>query len=252
VGDLAEAIQAATNASAKRKCGFCCCRYPTCVLLQCPTAWVVCLPWGGCLGSAFASRGLLSFARNTFHPAAPSHTITDANFLFQNFPVQHRLRHVSRPLHKRAPLPGGHGRASVGRLPRGGLYCTCGREPPLGNQKPRPEKKNPIPNPTPPKPYQNGKGVHLDDCIVASSRDAGGDLVADPARFPSGFAALGEYIHARGAKFGFYTAMGASTCAGRPGSAGFEEQDGAMLARIGADYLKACVASSPLRARGPT
>jgi len=82
-------------------------------------------------------------------------------------------------------------------------------------------------------------GVHLDDCIVAPSRDAAGDLVADPARFPSGFAALGAYIHARGAKFGFYTAMGASTCAGRPGSAGHEAQDAAMLARIGADYLKA-------------
>src|SRR5918911_276430 len=41
--------------------------------------------------------------------------------------------------------------------------------------------------------------VVIDDCWQVG-RDAHGTIVADPQRFPSGMAALGEYIHARGLK----------------------------------------------------
>jgi alpha-galactosidase len=44
--------------------------------------------------------------------------------------------------------------------------------------------------------------------------------------------ALGEYIHAKGLKFGLYSDAGYKTCAGRPGSLGFESID----ARTYADW----------------
>jgi alpha-galactosidase len=79
--------------------------------------------------------------------------------------------------------------------------------------------------------------VVIDDCWQVE-RDAHGTIVADPQRFPSGMAALGEYIHARGLKFGLYTDAGSSTCMGRPGSLGHEWQDAATYAAWGVDYLK--------------
>lgn len=79
--------------------------------------------------------------------------------------------------------------------------------------------------------------VVIDDCWQVG-RDAQGTIVADRWRFPSGMAALGEYIHARGLKFGLYTDAGSSTCMGRPGSLGHEWQDAATYAAWGVDYLK--------------
>src|SRR6185436_8446684 len=43
--------------------------------------------------------------------------------------------------------------------------------------------------------------VNLDDCWHGE-RDADGLIQPDPARFPSGMKALGDYLHARGLKFG--------------------------------------------------
>jgi alpha-galactosidase len=79
--------------------------------------------------------------------------------------------------------------------------------------------------------------IVIDDCWQVS-RDADGNIVADPARFPSGIKALADYIHAKGLKFGLYSCAGAKTCAGRPGSRGHEFQDALQYARWGADYLK--------------
>jgi alpha-galactosidase len=79
--------------------------------------------------------------------------------------------------------------------------------------------------------------VVIDDCWQIS-RDAQGTIVADPRRFPSGMAALGDYIHARGLKFGLYTDAGSRTCQGRPGSLGHEWQDAATYAAWGVDYVK--------------
>jgi alpha-galactosidase len=79
--------------------------------------------------------------------------------------------------------------------------------------------------------------VTLDDCWQIS-RDAHGDIQADPQKFPSGMKALGEYLHQRGLKFGIYSDAGEKTCGGRPGSQGHEFQDAAQYARWGVDYVK--------------
>jgi alpha-galactosidase len=79
--------------------------------------------------------------------------------------------------------------------------------------------------------------VVIDDCWQVG-RDAQGTILADPQRFPSGMAALADYVHARGLKFGLYTDAGSRTCMGRPGSLGHEWQDAATYAAWGVDYLK--------------
>src|SRR5690625_3430881 len=55
--------------------------------------------------------------------------------------------------------------------------------------------------------------VVVDDCWQASTRGGDGELRACPERFPSGMAALGEEIRARGLRFGLYLAPGRRTCA---------------------------------------
>lgn len=50
--------------------------------------------------------------------------------------------------------------------------------------------------------------IVVDDCWQDFRRDASGVLRGHPARFPSGMAALGEQIHARGLKFGLYLSPG--------------------------------------------
>ncbi|KQV93335.1 glycoside hydrolase family 27 protein [Pelomonas sp. Root1237] len=77
----------------------------------------------------------------------------------------------------------------------------------------------------------------IDDCWQ-KSRDADGNIQADPERFPSGMKALADYVHAKGLKFGLYSDAGSLTCEGRPGSAGHEFQDARQYAKWGVDYLK--------------
>jgi alpha-galactosidase len=79
--------------------------------------------------------------------------------------------------------------------------------------------------------------VVIDDCWQVS-RDAAGNIVADPQRFPSGIKALADYIHSKGLKFGIYSDAGTQTCAHRPGSQGHEYQDALQYAGWGVDYLK--------------
>ena len=79
--------------------------------------------------------------------------------------------------------------------------------------------------------------IVIDDCWQ-KSRDADGNIQADPERFPSGIKALADYVHAKGLKFGLYSDAGSLTCGGRPGSAGHEFQDARQYARWGVDYLK--------------
>jgi len=64
--------------------------------------------------------------------------------------------------------------------------------------------------------------IVLDDGWMAKERDANGNLIADPIKFPNGMKALADYIHAKGLKFGLYNCAGSKTCAGYPGSRGFE------------------------------
>jgi alpha-galactosidase len=79
--------------------------------------------------------------------------------------------------------------------------------------------------------------VNLDDCWQ-TGRDAAGNILADPERFPSGIKALADYIHGKGLKLGLYSDAGTMTCAKRPGSIGHEFQDAKQYANWGVDYLK--------------
>ncbi|MFF7365497.1 ricin-type beta-trefoil lectin domain protein [Streptomyces sp. NPDC008125] len=82
--------------------------------------------------------------------------------------------------------------------------------------------------------------VNLDDCWALPSRDASGNLVADPVRFPNGIKAVADYVHSKGLKFGLYSSAGTKTCAsnGFPGGLGHEQQDADLWASWGVDYLK--------------
>jgi alpha-galactosidase len=85
------------------------------------------------------------------------------------------------------------------------------------------------------------KYLNIDDCWALPTRDADGNLVANPAKFPSGIAALADYVHARGLKLGIYEDSGTKTCSsggGFPGSLGHEDQDAMLFARWHVDYLK--------------
>lgn len=79
--------------------------------------------------------------------------------------------------------------------------------------------------------------IVIDDCWQVA-RDANGNIIADPQRFPSGMKALADYIHSLGLKFGIYSDAGSKTCAGRPGGRGHEFQDAIQYAAWGVDYLK--------------
>lgn len=80
--------------------------------------------------------------------------------------------------------------------------------------------------------------IVLDDTWSAMERDAQGNLQAHPDKFPSGMKALGDWLHARGFKFGIYGCAGTKTCAGYPGGWGHEFQDALKYAEWGVDYLK--------------
>jgi alpha-galactosidase len=68
-------------------------------------------------------------------------------------------------------------------------------------------------------------------------RDGQGVLHGAEGRFPD-MHALGDYIHSRGLKYGVYSGPGPKSCGGDTDSYGFEDQDAAMWASWGADYLK--------------
>jgi alpha-galactosidase len=77
----------------------------------------------------------------------------------------------------------------------------------------------------------------VDDCWQID-RDAEGNILPDPQRFPSGMKALADYVNSKGLKFGLYSDAGTLTCQKRPGSRGYEFQDARQYAAWGVDYLK--------------
>lgn len=81
--------------------------------------------------------------------------------------------------------------------------------------------------------------IVLDDGWMARERDSiTGDLVPDPVKFPNGMKAVVDYVHSKGLKFGLYNCAGTKTCAGYPGTRGYEYQDARFYASLGIDYLK--------------
>ena len=87
--------------------------------------------------------------------------------------------------------------------------------------------------------------VTIDDCWMLKTRDAQGNLQADPGRFPQGIKPLAGAIHRLGLKFGIYEDAGSETCAefagsGQPQGGGKDHflQDARLFASWGVDYLK--------------
>jgi alpha-galactosidase len=87
--------------------------------------------------------------------------------------------------------------------------------------------------------------VVIDDCWSERRRDVDGGLVADPTRFPHGIASLADHVHALGLKLGIYSDAADTTCAGHPGSLGFEERDAVQWASWGIDFLKYDYCAAP-------
>ncbi|HET7540856.1 MAG TPA: glycoside hydrolase family 27 protein [Polyangiaceae bacterium] len=86
--------------------------------------------------------------------------------------------------------------------------------------------------------------VNLDDCWM-DGRDSSGKLKANASKFPSGIAALADYVHGKGLKIGIYETPNTKTCAGLyggytagVGSVGHETTDAQTFAAWGIDYLK--------------
>jgi alpha-galactosidase len=78
----------------------------------------------------------------------------------------------------------------------------------------------------------------LDDGWMAMERNEKGDLVPDPIKFPNGMKVVADYVHSKGLKFGLYNCAGTKTCAGYPGTRGYEYQDARFYASVDIDYLK--------------
>ena len=75
--------------------------------------------------------------------------------------------------------------------------------------------------------------LHMDDCWEQKSpaRDPTTHrLRADPVRFPTGMAGLGEYVHAKNLSYSIYTAESTETCGGYPASQGYELVDAQTFA----------------------
>jgi alpha-galactosidase len=73
--------------------------------------------------------------------------------------------------------------------------------------------------------------VNLDDCWQLDRDKTTHEIIANKAKFPSGMAALGEYVHSKGLLYGLYSDAGTKTCAGFPGSLGFEQVDAMTYAK---------------------
>jgi len=79
--------------------------------------------------------------------------------------------------------------------------------------------------------------VNIDDGWHGK-RNEEGFVEGDPAKFPSGMKAMGEYIHSKGLKYGIYSDAGDFTCNCYTGSRGHEYQDAFTYASWEVDYVK--------------
>ena len=78
----------------------------------------------------------------------------------------------------------------------------------------------------------------LDDGCYKPEREDG-KLVNEPKKFPSGFKALADYIHAKGLKFGMYNDIGTNLCAGAAvGTYMHEAVDAKSYIDWGVDFIK--------------
>ncbi|RPB15728.1 glycoside hydrolase [Morchella conica CCBAS932] len=81
--------------------------------------------------------------------------------------------------------------------------------------------------------------INIDDCWSLLSRDnATKRIQPDLEKFPDGISGTADKVHALGLKIGIYSDAGDLTCAGYPGSLGYEEIDAETWDEWGVDYLK--------------
>lgn len=85
-------------------------------------------------------------------------------------------------------------------------------------------------------PKYGYKYINVDDCW-AQSRSENGIIQPDNTTFPD-FQGMIDYVHSLGLLFGLYSDAGSKTCAGRPGSLGYEANDAMTYAEWKVDYLK--------------
>ena len=87
--------------------------------------------------------------------------------------------------------------------------------------------------------------VNMDSLWNTAERDANGDLIPDPQRWPSGFPFIVSYVHSKGLRFGVYGDRGTLDCNRNPGQLGHETQDAEFFARNEIDWFKSdsCYAS---------
>jgi Alpha galactosidase A/Concanavalin A-like lectin/glucanases superfamily/Alpha galactosidase C-terminal beta sandwich domain/Alpha-galactosidase, CBM13 domain len=87
------------------------------------------------------------------------------------------------------------------------------------------------------------KYVVIDATWIASGRgyrDANGNLIVDPTRWPDGMKAVADYVHSKGLLMGGYSDIGASGY-GNPaqiGGFGYYQQDADQFANWGWDFIK--------------
>ncbi|KAL4078380.1 glycoside hydrolase family 27 protein [Scleroderma yunnanense] len=81
--------------------------------------------------------------------------------------------------------------------------------------------------------------VNIDDCWAQLTRDNTTQrIIPDAQKFPNGISGVASQVHSLGLKLGIYSDAGTNTCAGYPGSLGYEEIDAATFTEWGVDYLK--------------
>lgn len=80
--------------------------------------------------------------------------------------------------------------------------------------------------------------IIMDDGWMLPQRDASGQLVPDPEKFPMGIRPLADYVHSKGFKLGIYSCAGTRTCGRFPGSFDHEFSDAKQFASWQIDYLK--------------
>lgn len=82
--------------------------------------------------------------------------------------------------------------------------------------------------------------INIDDGWSQTNRDASGNLVADPAKFPSGISGTCQLAHTNGFKLMWYMVAGDITAGFHPGSKGYMFQDVTNLYLRGADAVRIC------------
>jgi alpha-galactosidase len=73
---------------------------------------------------------------------------------------------------------------------------------------------------------------------TGNGRDASGNIIPNPEKFPNGMKAVVDYIHSKGLKAGIYTDIGPTGCGLPHGSYGFYQQDANQFAAWGFDLVK--------------